>query len=128
MNFPITIEVYPLMGGWRAECTKCGAYGNCQFGKTRKSMIAEALDNLAANQNFFREESKGCAHFYGNYKPRVSCYMDFNSLSKLGCPYTPEGCENFPAITVDYKYRISLRNAKVDYNWSAYSFVNRREQ
>jgi len=106
----------------------CGTYGNCERGKTKKSLVAEALDNLAKNQNTFREESDECSHCYGNYKPRVSCYMDFSSLSKLECSYTPEGDEVFPAILIDYKYRISLENAKIDYNWSAYSFVNRKEQ
>jgi len=125
----ISISIYPLLGGWRAECKTCGAYGTSGTGKY-KSEIGEALENLAKNQNTFSDKSKKCQHNYGNYKPRVNCFIDYKHLPLIketvfnsGPGYKTEGCEQFPAILLDNTYRIDVINANVDHNWSSYSYV-----
>jgi hypothetical protein len=122
MNHPISIIIYPLFGGWRAECRECGAYGNSS--STRfKSNIQVALDNLAKNEHSYSEASKTCNHYYGNYKPRVTCHIDYNNLQFIQEPFTKDGDATFPSIILDNKFHISVFNAKhLTHEWSAYSY------
>jgi hypothetical protein len=85
MTFPISIVVYPLFGSWRAECKTCGAYANSE-GSKYKSPIGEALENLSKRPTTFSENSKGCQHHYGSYKPRVNCQIDAVHLSAINEP------------------------------------------
>jgi hypothetical protein len=123
MIHPISVVVYPLFGGWRAECQACGAYGNSEASKY-KSNIAVALDNLSKNQNAYSEKSKTCEHHYGSYKPRVTCYIDYNNLQFIKDSYTTQGDENFPRVLIDTRFNLEVFNAKnLTHEWSAYSRV-----
>ncbi len=128
MNHPISVIIYPLFGGWRAECRSCGAYGNSEETKY-KSNISVALDNLAKNEHSYSEASKTCNHYYGNYKPRVNCYIDFNNLKYIKEPFTKKGDAKFPAINLDNKIDVSVFNAKnLTHEWSAYSYARYMQQ
>ena len=123
MIHPISIIVYPLFGGWRAECQACGAYGNSEESKY-KSSIGIALDNLSKNQYTYSEKSKTCEHHHGSYKPRVTCYIDYNNLQFVKDLYTTQGDEKFPRILVDTRFNLEVFNAKnLTHEWSAYSRV-----
>jgi hypothetical protein len=122
MNHPISVIIYPLFDGWRAECKACGAYGNSH--STRfKSNIQVALENLAKNENSYSEASKTCKHYYGNYKPRVTCHIDYNNLQFIQELFTKDGDATFPSIILDNKFHISVFNAKhLTHEWGAYSY------
>jgi len=122
MNHPISVIIYPLFGGWRAECRTCGAYGNSRATRF-KSNIQVALDNLAKNEHSYSEASKTCNHYYGNYKPRVTCHIDYNNLQFIQEPFTKDGDATFPSIILDNKFHISVFNAKhLTHEWGAYSY------
>lgn len=131
MTHPISVIVYPLFGGWRAECQACGAYGNSEESKY-KSNIGVALDNLSKNQNAYKEKCKTCEHHYGSYKPRVTCYIDYKNLQFIKESYSTQGDEKFPRVLVDARYNLEVFNAKnLTHEWSAYSrvrYVQRQEQ
>lgn len=122
MTHPISILVYPLFNGWRAECRACGAYGNSEDSKYH-SHIAMALENLSNNQNAYSEKCKTCAHQYGNYKPRVSCFIDYKNLPFIKESFRKDGDAKFPRIIIDNKINLDVFNAKdLTHEWSAYSY------
>lgn len=104
--YPITIFVYPLFGGWRAECKNCGAYANSE-GNKDKSPIVEALENLAKQPIVFSEKSTTCNHQYGSYKPRVNCYIDARHVHSVPAPRKFE---------YEYKYNESSGRWEPDFD------------
>lgn len=126
IQHPITIRCYPWFGAWQAECTTCGAYASSRMSHEidNKSAIGGALEKLAKNPNTFSPKSNGCKHFYGSYKPRVICQVDFRHLSLIKDTYYTGGCETFPSILLDNQYRLDVINASgLTHKWSAYSYV-----
>jgi hypothetical protein len=112
--------------GWHATCKACGSFGISGDGKYQ-SEPAQAIENLSKAPSKLKDKS--CPHHYGQYKPRVICYMDYKHLHFLKhSSFSKQGCEKFPTILIDNKYHVSVRNApELTIDWSAYSYVRHQQ-
>ena len=134
MQHPISVHIYSCFGGWRIECKTCGEFVTIGFydknlysiivssGKRTERSCYSHRSLIGFGIHELSQQTKNCNHSYGNYNPRVTYRMRLRDVPLIKSLFSNQGCENFPAILIDNKYRIEI-DGNVDKDWSAYSIV-----